>query len=224
MNEVPLREYVEAVLNEQRRGVLLAEQEREKAAKALRIELARAIEDGDRALRDHIEQQIMQIRAALVSAEALELERIEAVSSLNMAGHAQIGLRISAVAAAAEQHVEQLRRERELVTGGQMEAIAKAESATEKRFESVNEFRAQLAEQTNTFLPREVADAQLAELRKGITEVATRLDRMEGSRTGSNERREQQRLSTAATVAVIGVAVTILGLIVVIANMAFGGS
>jgi len=37
-------------------------------------------------------------------------------------------------------------------------AIDKAEIATEKRFESVNEFRAQLSDQTNTFLPREVYD------------------------------------------------------------------
>jgi hypothetical protein len=34
------------------------------------------------------------------------------------------------------------------------EAVTKAEAATEKRFESVNEFRAQLADQTATLMPR----------------------------------------------------------------------
>jgi len=33
-------------------------------------------------------------------------------------------------------------------------AVNKAEAATEKRFESVNEFRAQLGDQSRTFMPR----------------------------------------------------------------------
>ncbi len=37
-------------------------------------------------------------------------------------------------------------------------AVTKAEIATEKRFESVNEFRAQLQDQTRTFVAREEAN------------------------------------------------------------------
>lgn len=40
------------------------------------------------------------------------------------------------------------------------EAVQKAETAAEKRFDSVNEFRAQLADQTATLLPRREYDAQ----------------------------------------------------------------
>src|SRR5215217_1730743 len=38
-------------------------------------------------------------------------------------------------------------------------AISKAQAATEKRFESINEFRGQLADQQATFLRREIFDA-----------------------------------------------------------------
>jgi formate-dependent nitrite reductase cytochrome c552 subunit len=41
------------------------------------------------------------------------------------------------------------------------EAVAKAEAAAEKRFDSVNEFRAQLKDQTGTFIPRTEATALL---------------------------------------------------------------
>jgi len=50
-------------------------------------------------------------------------------------------------------------------------AVSKAEDATSKRFESVNEFRAQLADQTSQFLPREVFDTtvqQWSEWRQGV--------------------------------------------------------
>lgn len=40
------------------------------------------------------------------------------------------------------------------------EAVIKAETATEKRFEATNEFRGQLADQTATFIPRLEYDAQ----------------------------------------------------------------
>lgn len=164
---VPLREFFEAVLDEQRRGMVVAEQEREKAAKALRDELARAIEEGDKALRDHILQQVHQIRAALEAANILEVERFN-----------QVQAHVDATAATAEQHVAQLRREREIVTGAQMEAIQKAESATEKRFESVNEFRAQLNDVIGQFMPREVADAQFSELRRSISDLAEKVNKL----------------------------------------------
>jgi len=44
------------------------------------------------------------------------------------------------------------------------EAVAKAENATEKRFDAVNEFRAQLADQARDFMPRKEAEIQIATL------------------------------------------------------------
>lgn len=45
-------------------------------------------------------------------------------------------------------------------------AIAKAESATEKRFEGVNEFRNQLGDQQRTFMPR----SEVEVIHRGINE------------------------------------------------------
>lgn len=206
---VPLREFFDAVLNEQRRGVVVAEQEREKAARALRDELARAIEEGDRALRDHILQQVHQIKAALDAAEQLEQERFK-----------QLQLQVNAVAATAEQHVTQLRHERQIVTGAQMEAIQKAETATEKRFESVNEFRAQLSEVIAQFVPREVAETQFSELRKLVDALTARFNTMEGSDLGAA--RAKTALSTTATIWIgalgLVVAVLTVAVVVILAN------
>lgn len=56
------------------------------------------------------------------------------------------------------------------------EAVTKAETATERRFESVNEFRAQLSDQTKTFASSERVDI-----------ITDRLNRMEGHSGGLND-------------------------------------
>jgi hypothetical protein len=105
---VPLRQYFEAILEEHRHAEAIAEQEREKAAVALRAELARAIDEGDRNLRGHIQQQVEQIGAALQSAERLETTRFDS-----------------------------LRRGMELITTAAADAINKAEQANDKRFDAI---------------------------------------------------------------------------------------
>jgi hypothetical protein len=57
-------------------------------------------------------------------------------------------------------------------------AIGKAELASERRFEGVNEFRATLSDQAATFLPR-------AEYSVQHKSMADRLDAMEKQRSGS---------------------------------------
>ena len=59
-------------------------------------------------------------------------------------------------------------------------AVVKAEVAAEKRFESVNEFRAQLTDQATTFMPRAEAEQRLSAL-------AEKIDDLKGSsRAGAN--------------------------------------
>lgn len=70
-DRVELRDYIEAILEEHRRAVLTAEQEREKSAAELRRAMEERISTGDQALRDHIEQQVQQIKAALDAVETL---------------------------------------------------------------------------------------------------------------------------------------------------------
>lgn len=66
------------------------------------------------------------------------------------------------------------------------EAVIKAENATEKRFESVNEFRAQLADQGNTFLPRLEYDAQHKALEDRVSALTDRINIKEGKGAGLN--------------------------------------
>jgi hypothetical protein len=68
-------------------------------------------------------------------------------------------------------------------------AVTKAELAADKRFDAVNEFRGQLADQAAQFMPREVADALFAELRKKIDENTARLNKG----TGSTDARERSQ-------------------------------
>lgn len=157
---VPLREYVEAIFEEFRRAVVVAEQEREKAARALRMELERSIAEGDRNLRDHIENQVQQIRGALIAADMLEVQRVEAVQ-----------------------------RETKLIHEASEKAIAKADAADEKRFEAMNEWRAQssdrersqqqeMAKFVGQFMLREVADAQIGQLRQMIFDLTEKVNKL----------------------------------------------
>jgi hypothetical protein len=62
-------------------------------------------------------------------------------------------------------------------------AVTKAEAATEKRFESVNEFRQALTDQTSSFPSR----VELAALAQRVTDLATRMDKAEGAKTGVSD-------------------------------------
>jgi hypothetical protein len=123
-------------------------------------ELSRRITEGDRELRQHVQNQVEQIRLALESAEHLEVERLEA-----------------------------LRREMSIITDASSQAINKAEAATEKRFEAVNEWRGQSADRErsqqeqsgilmSTFMPREVAEAQLSEVRRSVADLTEKVGKL----------------------------------------------
>ena len=66
-------------------------------------------------------------------------------------------------------------------------AVAKAETATEKRFEGVNEFRSQLADQARTFLPRQEYDARHETLVDQMGAMGSRLTALEGTKSGRSE-------------------------------------
>jgi len=51
------------------------------------------------------------------------------------------------------------------------EAVAKAENAAEKRFDSVNEFRGQLSDQARTFMPRPESEQRMQTLDDKIAAV-----------------------------------------------------
>lgn len=122
-------------------------------------DLQRAMEVGDERLREHIQKQAIQIEAALVSANALEVERVNRVH-----------------------------REAELVAEASKEAISKAEASNERRFKASNEFRQSLIDQAATFLPRKEYDARHDTLVTQVQTLNDRLNRGEGKDVGSAER------------------------------------
>jgi hypothetical protein len=102
-------------------------------------------------------------------------------------------------------------------------AISKAESADEKRFESVNvfreQFRDQLSDQASHFMPREVAESQAIEIRERVErsdmDSAAR-DELLRSQIATLQRNQA---ATKATIATVGAAVTFfLTAVVILVN------
>lgn len=63
-------------------------------------------------------------------------------------------------------------------------AVLKAETAADKRFDAVNEFRATLTDQTNTFLPRPEYNAQHKALEEKVDVLTERVNSMTGRSSG----------------------------------------
>jgi hypothetical protein len=77
-----------------------------------------------------------------------------------------------------------LRNEQRFIA--QEKAVVKAEVATEKRFDGVNEFRAQLSDQAATFMPRKESEARHSSLVEKYDALQARVDRSEGRSGGLN--------------------------------------
>jgi hypothetical protein len=68
-------------------------------------------------------------------------------------------------------------------------AVGKAETAAEKRFDSVNEFRAQLADQAQTFMPRQESEASMRSL----------VDKLDSATSRNSERIREVELQLQGT-------------------------
>jgi len=103
-------------------------------------------------------------------------------------------------------------------------AVTKAETASERRFDSVNEFRQTLADQTATFLPRAEYAAGHSALSERVAgnadrvaalelRLTSRLDRGEGTDLGQAGQRTEQRLNISQVIAAAAVLVAIISVI-----------
>jgi len=99
-------------------------------------------------------------------------------------------------------------------------AVDKAEDAATKRFEAVNEFRGQLADQAQTFIPRVEAEQRLSQNAEKITvlesrvavdiaHINSRLDLSTGAGVGIQKAWAFLVAAVVAVVAVITVALTL---------------
>lgn len=104
-------------------------------------------------------------------------------------------------------------------------AVQKAEVASEKRFDSVNEFRAALSDQTARLMPRtevdglvralnERVDVQVANLADKIDALRQRADRLEGRSSGVAEVRTERRANGSVYISAVAAAILAVGLIV----------
>ncbi len=105
----------------------------------------------------------------------------------------------------AEQRYTLARGTIEAAQASAKEAVEKAESANERRFESVNEFRRTLSDQTASFITRDTYDVQHRALEITVDLLRERVDRAEGRTLG--ERRTSSQ-AWAYILAVAGLALS----------------
>lgn len=104
----------------------------------------------------------------------------------------------------------------ELALTASDKALAKAETATEKRFDAVNEFRSQLADQAATFMPRTEADASTQRLTERIQELTDRVNTSGGATQGAKE----NKTGLYAALGAAGLLITILlSAVVIVVNI-----
>ena len=94
----------------------------------------------------------------------------------------------------------------------QKEAIVKAEEATERRFEGVNEFRQTLGDQAASFATRMEVNQQMLAVNEKVDLVTSRMDRLDGRSGGNN----QTILWVIAGVGILGTLAGITGTVVAI--------
>lgn len=88
-------------------------------------------------------------------------------------------------------------------------AVVKAEMAAEKRFESVNEFRGQLADQAATFMPRNEAEQRFNQLAGAVVELKE-------ATAGTRMRAVGVSASWAMMLGAGGLVLTLIGVVVAV--------
>jgi hypothetical protein len=93
------------------------------------------------------------------------------------------------------------------------EAVNKSETATEKRFDSVNEFRGQLKDQAATLIPRSEADVKFAALDKEMKDLKDTQIAITTALATSQGRSSGFSASWAIAVSLVFAGLTFIGLL-----------
>jgi len=88
------------------------------------------------------------------------------------------------------------------------EAVDRAAAATEKRFESVNEFRQTLSDQTNSFVSRNEYNAALSASVQRSEALATRIAAIEGRNLGASDLGSKIIAGAAVIIALVSSLIT----------------
>jgi len=140
-------------------------EQRDKAVEVLATSLKQQVDTGDENLRQHIANQIDQIKQALLSADKLMEARLGTL----------------------DQQIKSVHREIDIETSATRAAVQKADTATEKRFESVNEFRAQMADAAAQYITRREVEALVNTNAGKISDITDRINRNEGKGSGMSQ-------------------------------------
>lgn len=92
------------------------------------------------------------------------------------------------------------------------EAVIKAETASDKRFEGVNEFRATLSDQQRTLMPRSEAELRLNAMAAQLESLQKIVGERQGERRGGTDMR-------IAIVAIVAAVVALVSLLLRLAGM-----
>jgi DNA anti-recombination protein RmuC len=118
--------------------------------------------------------------------------------------------KIDAVEKRSDERFEEMKAAVATAFSESQKAITKAETATEKRFEAVNEFRQTLSDQAAAFITRdtlnsltEKLEASISRNRQDLNELSKRIDLRQGELAGS-------KTTTGTFLAIGGLALTVV--------------
>lgn len=187
-----LKTYIEAMFREKDRALQMADHERELAANALRIELARAIEEGDARLREHIENQVAAIEAALIAAQ-------RATDKFEVSVHDRFA-QVNEFRAALDDLGKQMATRRE--TEAQMHNLAEnIDKARNERQHQIEELRSTLQELRSRL-----------DTGTDLRNLQARIDQTQG-------RTEGAKMTWGAMAGLLAAAATGLGIVIILANL-----
>ena len=125
---------------------------------------------------------------------------------------------INAVEQRSDQRFESMRVMVETAFSTAQTAIDKAEAATDRRLEGMNEFRDSLSDQASRFVTKEQIDllvgkieAEIARNREDLDALAKRIDIRQGQLEGS-------KLTIGSLITILTIGIASIGLLVVLAN------
>jgi hypothetical protein len=200
----------------------------------LRLHAAEKLEDAQNALhreivdlRDYTKQQILDLRESdrIMTTDLRDSVRTQADDHRRMLDerYATQTKALDAAFKAAEQAVA-------VALANAEKATAKAETAADKRFDAVNEFRQVLTDQTSSFIPRVEYDAahstvvdQVATMGNRLAalelRLTSRLDRGEGGQAAVTQSRGEEREERGLARSQIMAVLVALALLVSVASV-----
>lgn len=184
----------------------------------LMVHLQRQIDDMKVYLAERSESQSKAVDAAFTAAQT-------AMQTAFAAADKALDQRASTLDREFHEHLEQVRHENALAflnsdkavqaaLASAKEAVQKAEEANRAKFESVNEFRAQLADQAASFMSRVEVQALFAGMSDRVARAEERLNVGQGQDQGHATAEALRRAGNQQVVSIIGAIIAVVSVAV----------